>query len=190
MQAKRMHYGDDGHYDCASAFIKSMRGSDPDAAVYWAARMLASGEDPRFIARRIVIFASEDVGNADPRALELTLAALASYERLGSPEGELALAQAVLYLASVPKSDAAYKAFNQAMAFVKDSPSYEVPMHIRNAPTGLMKNMGYGDGYRHAHRPSFGQTHLISLTTSEKRQSLLSVGRGFQAAYGLPLDGG
>ena len=113
--------------------------------------MLDGGADPRYIGRRLVRMASEDIGNADPRALELTLAALQSYERLGSPEGELALAQAVLYLASVPKSDAAYRAFGEAMAFVKDSPSYEVPMHIRNAPTNLMKDMGYGADYRHAH---------------------------------------
>ena len=148
---RRFDKGGDVFYEQISALHKSLRGSAPDAALYWFCRMLDGGADPRYIGRRLVRMASEDIGNADPRALELTLAALQSYERLGSPEGELALAQAVLYLASVPKSDAAYRAFGEAMAFVKDSPSYEVPMHIRNAPTSLMKGMGYGAGYRHAH---------------------------------------
>jgi len=148
---RRFDNGGDVFYEQISALHKALRGSAPDAALYWYCRMLDGGADPRYIGRRLIRMASEDVGNADPRALELTLAAMASYERLGSPEGELALAQAVLYLASVPKSDAAYQAFNQAMAYVKETPSYAVPMHIRNAPTGLMKNLGYGDGYRHAH---------------------------------------
>ncbi len=148
---RRFDKGGDVFYEQISALHKSLRGSAPDAALYWFCRMLDGGADPRYIGRRLVRMASEDVGNADPRALELTLAALESYERLGSPEGELALAQAVLYLASVPKSDAAYKAFSAAKAFVEAHPSYEVPMHIRNAPTGLMKDMGYGEGYRHAH---------------------------------------
>ncbi len=151
---RRFDKGGDLFYEQISALHKALRGSAPDAALYWFCRMLDGGADPRYIGRRLLRMASEDVGNADPRALELTLAAVSCYERLGSPEGELALAQAVLYLASVPKSDAAYQAFNQAMAYVKDSPSYEVPMHIRNAPTGLMKNMGYGEGYRHAHNES------------------------------------
>ncbi len=148
---RRFDKGGDVFYEQISALHKALRGSAPDAALYWFCRMLDGGADPRYIGRRLVRMASEDVGNADPRALELTLAALASYERLGSPEGELALAQAVLYLASVPKSDAVYQAFGAAMAYVKESPSYEVPMHIRNAPTSLMKSLGYGDGYRHAH---------------------------------------
>ena len=148
---RRFDKGGDLFYEQISALHKSLRGSAPDAALYWFCRMLDGGADPRYIGRRMVRMASEDVGNADPRALQLTLAAMQTYERLGSPEGELALAQAVLYLASVPKSDAAYVAFNEAMAFVKATPSYEVPMHIRNAPTQLMKNMGYGEGYRHAH---------------------------------------
>ena len=148
---RRFDKGGDLFYEQISALHKALRGSAPDAALYWFCRMLDGGADPRYIGRRMVRMASEDVGNADPRALELTLAAVQSYERLGSPEGELALAQAVLYLASVPKSDAAYTAFNEAMAFVKDTPSYDVPMHIRNAPTSMMKQMGYGDGYRHAH---------------------------------------
>lgn len=148
---RRFDKGGDVFYEQISALHKSLRGSAPDAALYWFCRMLDGGADPRYVGRRLVRMASEDVGNADPRALEITLAALHSYERLGSPEGELALAQAVLYLASVPKSDAAYRAFNAAMDFVKENPSYEVPMHIRNAPTKMMRSMGYGDDYRHAH---------------------------------------
>ena len=154
---RRFDKGGDVFYEQISALHKSVRGSSPDAALYWFCRMLDGGADPRYIGRRLVRMASEEIGNADPRALELTLAAVHSYERLGSPEGELALAQAVLYLASVPKSDAAYKAFNEAMAFVKGSPSYAVPMHIRNAPTQLMKGMGYGEGYRHAHNETSGE---------------------------------
>lgn len=148
---RRFDKGGDVFYEQISALHKSVRGSAPDAALYWFCCMLDGGADPRYIGRRLIRMASEEIGNADPRALELTLAAVQSYERLGSPEGELALAQAVLYLASVPKSDAAYSAFNAAMALVKDSPSYPVPMHIRNAPTTLMKGLGYGSGYRHAH---------------------------------------
>ena len=141
----------DEHYDLASALIKSMRGSDPDAAVYWLARMLVSGEDPRFICRRLAIFASEDIGNADPRALQLALNAAEAYDRLGAPEGELALAQAVTYLAVAAKSNASYMAWNQAKAFVKASGSRPVPIHLRNAPAKLMEQMGYGKNYRYAH---------------------------------------
>ena len=150
-QLRRFDKGGDIFYEQISALHKSVRGSAPDAALYWFCRMLDGGADPRYLGRRILRMASEDIGNADPRALQLTESALSTFERLGSPEGELALAQAVLYLASVPKSDAAYKAFGEAMAFVKQTPSHEVPMHLRNAPTQLMKGMGYGDGYRHAH---------------------------------------
>ena len=148
---RRFDKGGDLFYEQISALHKSIRGSAPDAAIYWFCRMLDGGADPRYIGRRLIRLASEDVGNADPRALELTLAAVSSFERLGKPEGELALAQAVLYLASVPKSDAAYKAFSAAKAFVAQSPTLEVPMHLRNAATGMMKGMGYGQGYRHAH---------------------------------------
>lgn len=148
---RRFDKGGDLFYEQISALHKSIRGSSPDAAIYWFCRMLDGGADPRYIGRRLIRLASEDVGNADPRALELTLAAVSSFERLGKPEGELALAQAVLYLASVPKSDAAYKAFSAAKAFVAQSPTLEVPMHLRNAATGMMKGMGYGEGYRHAH---------------------------------------
>ena len=150
-QLRRFDKGGDIFYEQISALHKSVRGSAPDAALYWFCRMLDGGADPRYIGRRMLRMASEDIGNADPRALQLTESALSTFERLGSPEGELALVQAVLYLASVPKSDAAYKAFGEAMAFVKQTPSHEVPMHLRNAPTQLMKGMGYGDGYRHAH---------------------------------------
>jgi putative ATPase len=144
----------DQFYEQISALHKSIRGSAPDAAIYWFCRMLDGGADPIYIGRRLIRLASEDIGNADPRALELTLSAVASFERLGKPEGELALAQAVLYLASVPKSDAAYKAFTAAQKFVAKSPTFDVPMHLRNAATSLMKDMGYGDGYRHAHSDS------------------------------------
>lgn len=150
-QVRRFDKGGNIFYEQISALHKSVRGSAPDAALYWFCRMLDGGADPRYIGRRILRMASEDIGNADPRALQLSESALSTFERLGSPEGELALAQAVLYLASVPKSDAAYKAFGEAMAFVKQTPSHEVPMHLRNAPTQMMKGLGYGEGYRHAH---------------------------------------
>jgi len=138
-------------YDQISALHKSVRGSDPDAALYWMVRMLDGGADPRYLGRRIVRMASEDIGLADPRALGLALDACDAYERLGSPEGELALAQAVLYLACAPKSNAAYSAYNAARAFVADDATRPVPMHLRNAPTRLMKELGYGKAYRYAH---------------------------------------
>jgi putative ATPase len=138
-------------YDQISALHKSVRGSDPDAALYWMVRMLDGGADPRYLGRRIVRMASEDIGLADPRALGLALDACDAYERLGSPEGELALAQAVLYLACAPKSNAAYTAYNAARAFVGDDATRPVPLHLRNAPTRLMKDLGYGKAYRYAH---------------------------------------
>lgn len=138
-------------YDQISALHKSVRGSDPDASLYWLCRMLDGGCDPLYIARRLVRIASEDIGNADPRALEITLNASQSQERLGSPEGELALAQATVYLAVAAKSNAVYNAYKAAMADVKSLPSYEVPMHLRNAPTKLMKDLDYGRDYRYAH---------------------------------------
>ncbi len=138
-------------YDQISALHKSVRGSDPDAALYWLCRMLDGGCDPLYIARRMVRIASEDIGNADPRALEITLNAFHAQERLGSPEGELGLAQGIVYLAIAAKSNAVYTAFKQAMADVKSLPSFEVPLHLRNAPTKLMKSMDYGTGYRYAH---------------------------------------
>jgi len=139
------------HYNLISALHKSLRGSDPDAALYWLARMLASGEDPLYIARRLVRFASEDIGNADPRALTLAVAAKDAYHFLGSPEGELALAQCVTYFATAPKSNAVYVAFGAAKSDVASAPAEPVPLHIRNAPTALMKELGYADGYKYAH---------------------------------------
>jgi len=139
------------HYNLISALHKSLRGSDPDAALYWLARMLASGEDPLYIARRLVRFASEDIGNADPQALSLAVAAKEAYHFLGTPEGELALAQCVTYLATAPKSNAVYAAFGEAQADVASAPAEPVPLHIRNAPTPLMKELGYGEGYKYAH---------------------------------------
>jgi putative ATPase len=139
------------HYNLISALHKSMRGSDADAALYWLARMLAGGEDPRYIARRITRFASEDIGLADPQALPQALAAWDAYERLGSPEGEICIAQAVLYLATAPKSNAAYKALGAANRAARETGSLMPPMHILNAPTKLMKNLGYGAGYEYDH---------------------------------------
>jgi len=152
-QRKSLLYDKAGeeHYNLISALHKSLRDSDPDAALYWMTRMLESGEDPLYVARRLVRFASEDVGNADPEALTLTLAAKEAYDFLGSPEGELALAQATLYLALAPKSNAVYVAFNEAREDVAERPAEPVPLHIRNAPTRLMKDLGYGAGYQYAH---------------------------------------
>ena len=152
-QSKSLLYdrAGDEHYNLASALHKSLRSSDPDAALYWLERMLASGEDPHFIARRLVRFASEDIGNADPQALVVALAAWESYERLGTPEGELALAQAALYLALAPRSNAVYEASGAARRRIAEGPNPPVPLHIRNAPTGLMKGLGYGAGYAYAH---------------------------------------
>jgi putative ATPase len=148
---RRFDKGGEIFYDQISALHKSVRGTDPDAALYWLCRMLDGGCDPRYIARRVLRMASEDIGNADPRGLSLALAACETFERLGSPEGELALAQAVVYLACAPKSNAVYRAYAAAMADARSSGSLEVPMHLRNAPTRLMKELGYGKGYRYAH---------------------------------------
>ena len=143
-------------YDHISALHKSVRGSDPDASLYWLCRMLDGGCDPLYIARRLVRIASEDIGNADPRALEITLNASMAQERLGSPEGELALVQAVVYLAVAAKSNAVYTAFKAAMGDVRSMPNFEVPMHLRNAPTELMKQLQYGKDYRYAHNEEGG----------------------------------
>jgi putative ATPase len=151
---RRFDKGGDIFYEQISALHKSVRGSNPDAALYWFARMIDGGCDPLYIARRIVRMASEDIGNADPRALQLALDAWNTYERLGSPEGELALAQAITYLAIAAKSNAVYKAYGMAMQDARESGSLDVPMHIRNAPTGLMKGLGYGKDYRYAHDES------------------------------------
>lgn len=148
---RRYDKGGEQFYDTISALHKSVRGSDPDAALYWLVRMLDGGADPRYMARRLIRMAAEDIGLADPRALRLALDAAEVYERLGSPEGELALAECVVYLAVAPKSNAVYKAYNQARAFVKKDGTRPVPMHLRNAPTQLMKDLDYGRGYRYAH---------------------------------------
>jgi putative ATPase len=148
---RRFDKGGEELYDQISALHKSVRGSNPDAALYWLVRMLDGGADPLYLGRRIIRMATEDIGLADPRALRLALDAVETYERLGSPEGELTLAQAVLYLACAPKSNAAYVAYNNARAFVKNDKSRGVPLHLRNAPTKLMKELGYGHAYRYAH---------------------------------------
>ena len=154
--SRRFDKGGDDFYDQISALHKSVRGSSPDAALYWLVRMLDGGCDPVYIARRLVRMASEDIGNADPRALTLCLHAWDVQERLGSPEGELALAQAAIYLACAAKSNAVYKAFNTAMADIRETGSLEVPVHLRNAPTKLMKELGYGKAYRYAHDEAEG----------------------------------
>ena len=139
------------HYNQISAFIKSMRGSDPDAALYWAFRMLESGEDARFVFRRMIVFAAEDIGNADPRALQIAVTGADAFERLGLPEGRIPLAQCVTYLACAPKSNRSYMAMHKAIEAVKQHPKVSVPVHLRNAPTGLMKSLGYGQEYQYPH---------------------------------------
>ena len=151
LNARRFDKGGDNFYDQISALHKSVRGSNPDAALYWLCRMLDGGADAKYLSRRIVRMAWEDIGLADPRAIQLANDAAATFERLGSPEGDLALGQAVIYLAIAAKSNAGYNAFNEAMAFVKKDKSRDVPVHLRNAPTRLMKELGYGHEYRYAH---------------------------------------
>ena len=153
---RRFDKGGDVFYDQISALHKAVRGSAPDAALYWLARMLDGGCDPLYVARRLVRMASEDIGNADPRALQISVAAWDAYHRLGAPEGELALAQAVLYLASVPKSNAVEASFHKALAYVRKHPSHAVPLRLRNAPTALMEELGHGKGYRYAHSEEGG----------------------------------
>jgi putative ATPase len=164
LNARRFDKGGDNFYDQISALHKSVRGSHPDAALYWLCRMLDGGADPKYLSRRIVRMAWEDIGIADPRAIQLANDAAETFERLGSPEGELALGQAVIYLAIAAKSNAGYNAYNAAMAFVKKDKSREVPVHLRNAPTKLMKELGYGHAYRYAHDEpnayAAGETYL------------------------------
>lgn len=164
LNARRFDKGGDNFYDQISALHKSVRGSNPDAALYWLTRMLDGGADPRYLSRRIVRMAWEDIGLADPRAMQIANDAALTFERLGSPEGELALGQAVIYLAVAAKSNAGYNAYNQARAFVKQDKSREVPVHLRNAPTKLMKELGYGHAYRYAHDEpnayAAGETYL------------------------------
>ncbi|MCP4714388.1 MAG: replication-associated recombination protein A, partial [Deltaproteobacteria bacterium] len=153
LQKKMLRYDKDGeeHYNIISALHKSLRDSDAHASLYWLTRMLEAGEDPLYIARRLVRFASEDIGNADPQALQITLNAKEAFHFIGLPEGKLALAQAALYLATAPKSNAVYLAYQQAETTVRQTGSLPVPLQIRNAPTKLMKNLGYGNGYKYAH---------------------------------------
>ena len=164
MSGRRFDKGGDNFYDQISALHKSVRGSNPDAALYWLTRMLDGGADPKYLARRIIRMAWEDIGLADPRAMQIANDAALTYERLGSPEGELALAQATLYLAVAAKSNAGYQAYNQAVTFVKHNASLSVPMHLRNAPTKLMKELGHGHAYRYAHDEpeayAAGETYL------------------------------
>jgi putative ATPase len=165
LQHKALQYdkGGEEHYNLISALHKSMRGSDPDAALYWLARMLAAGEDPMFVARRMVRFASEDIGNADPYALGITLSAMEAYRFLGPPEGELALAQAAVYLATAPKSNTIYTAYGQVQQIIRKTGALPVPLHIRNAPTRLMQEVGYGRDYKYAHdhRDAFIAQHYL-----------------------------
>ncbi len=169
---RRFDKGGENFYDQISALHKSVRGSDPDASLYWMVRMFDGGVDPRYVARRAIRMATEDIGLADPRALEVTLAAADTYERLGSPEGELALAQAIVYLACAPKSNAVYRAYGAVRAFVEQDGSRPVPMHLRNAPTRLMKDLGYGAGYRYAHNEAdavaAGETYLPEGVTAQQ----------------------
>lgn len=164
LNARRFDKGGDNFYDQISALHKSVRGSNPDAALYWFCRMLDGGADAKYLSRRIVRMAWEDIGLADPRAMQMANDAASTFERLGSPEGDLALAQAVIYLAIAPKSNAGYNAYNQAKAFIKKDKSREVPVHLRNAPTKLMKELGHGKAYRYAHDEpdayAAGETYL------------------------------
>jgi len=179
---RRFDKGGEAFYDQISALHKSVRGSNPDAALYWFVRMLDGGCDPLYVARRVVRMASEEVGNADPRALTLCLNAWDVQERLGSPEGELAVAQAVIYLACAPKSNAAYMAYKTAVSEIKSEGSHEVPIHLRNAPTKLMKELGYGHEYRYAHDEpeayAAGETYFPD--TMPERQYYLPVPRGLE----------
>ena len=207
-QMRRYDKGGEQFYDTISALHKSVRGSDPDAALYWLVRMLDGGADPRYLARRIVRMAWEDIGLADPRAMQITNEAAQTYERLGSPEGELALAQAVIYLAVAPKSNAGYSAYKKARALVAQDGTRPVPLHLRNAPTKLMKQLDYGKGYRYAHDEeggfAAGETYLpdgmappnfyepvprgLEIRIGEKLRELRA--RNADAAVAAPGDAG
>ena len=187
---RRFDKGGESFYDQISALHKAVRGSDPDAALYWMVRMLDGGTDPRYIARRAIRMATEDVGLADPRALRMALDAAEAYERLGSPEGELALAEAIIYLAVAAKSNAAYAAYGAVRAFVQSDGSRPVPMHLRNAPTKLMKELGYGTGYRYAHDEAggfaAGETYLPEGMTPQHWYR--PTGRGLESRIGERLE--
>jgi putative ATPase len=187
---RRFDKGGEAFYDQISALHKSVRGSDPDASLYWFARMIDGGADPLFVARRVVRMASEEIGNADPRALTLALNAWDVQERLGSPEGELAVAQAVVYIACAPKSNAVYKAFNAVMKDVASQPSYEPPLHLRNAPTKLMKELGYSEGYRYAHNQpqAYAAGEDYFPEELEPRRYYEPVDRGLELKIGQKLE--
>lgn len=177
-------------YEQISALHKSVRGSDPDAALYWLCRMLDGGCDPIYISRRVLRMASEDIGNADPRALDLCLQAWQTYQRLGSPEGELAIAQAVIYLACAAKSNAVYTAFNNAMSDAKNTGSLDVPLHLRNAPTAMMKDLGYGNDYRYAHdeKDGFAAGETYFPDEMEARHYYYPVDRGLETRIAEKLN--
>ena len=181
--------GAEEHYNVISAFIKSLRGSDPDAAIYWLARMIEAGEDPLFIIRRMIIFAAEDVGNADPRGLQLAVATQQALHFIGMPEGRIPLAQAAVYLACAPKSNAAYLAIDRALAEVRRSGALPVPLHLRNAPTGLMKELGYGDGYQdpHDHPDALVAQHYLPDALRGRRFVALNQ-RGYEQRMGEFLN--
>ncbi len=188
-RALRYDKGGDEHYNVISAFIKSVRGSDPDAALYWLARMIDAGEDPLFIARRLVILAAEDIGNADPRGLQLAVSAQQAVHFVGMPEGRIILAQATTYLASAPKSNAAYAGINEALAEVRSSGALEVPLHIRNAPTKLMQEMNYGAGYRYAHDSASGYQQQDYLPEQlRQRKFYRPVDRGYEKIIAQRLN--
>lgn len=187
--SRRFDKGGDIFYEQISALHKSVRGSSPDGAIYWLTRMIDGGCDPLYIARRVVRMASEDIGNADPRALQVALNAWEAQERLGSPEGHLAIAQAVIYLACAPKSNAVYSAYNTVLADVDSQPSYDVPMHLRNASTGLLKEMGYGEEYHYAHDAADGYIAGESYLPQELdgQQYYYPVSRGLEIRIGEKL---
>lgn len=178
VQHKTLYYSENDHYDTISAFIKSMRGSDPDAALYWLARMLESGEDPLFIARRIIICASEDIGNADPHALSLAVAAMEALEKIGMPEGRIPLAQAVIYVSAAPKSNASYIAIDRAIEAVRNEPSQAVPEHLRDASYSGAKRLGSGTGYLYPHDYKNSITDQVYL--SKDKQFYLPSSEGYE----------
>jgi putative ATPase len=186
---RRYDKGGEQFYDTISALHKAVRGSDPDASLYWLVRMLDGGADPRYMARRMVRMASEDIGLADPRALRLALDAAEVYERLGSPEGELALAECVVYLAMAPKSNAVYTAYKAARAYIKQDTTRPVPMHLRNASTKLMRDLDYGKGYRYAHDEegafAAGETYLPDGMPAQNFYQ--PVARGLEIKIGAKL---
>jgi putative ATPase len=187
LQKKALLYdkGGEEHYNVISSFIKSMRGSDPDAALYWLARMLEAGEDPLFIIRRMVILASEDIGNADPRALQIAVSTLQAFQLIGMPEGRIILGQAVTYLATAPKSNASYIGIDAAFAEVRKSGALPVPLHIRNAPTKLMKDMGYHKGYQYDHDFQEGYAFQEHLPDQLKgRKFYEPTERGYEKSIG------